>query len=161
MTSRAPHQSPGHHPVTGQPKETRHMHTNTSVLTAHGVDLANLEHPDLEIPIISGNQRQGDVLVLKVTTRHDGTPLGKGVTVVRSEATASNTHTLVGDGLWEPNARAARREDELVQGWLTVEPGGEAFLIHTAEHSAIGIGEGTYEIRRQREYAGEWQRVAD
>lgn len=137
------------------------MHTNTTVLTRHGVSLDNIEHPDLEIPIISGNQRQGDVLVLKVTTTHAGQPLGKtGVVVVRSEATASNTHTLVGDGLWEPNARALN-DDELVQGWLTVPPTGEAFLIHTEEHSAIGIGEGTYEIRRQREYAGEWRRVAD
>lgn len=136
------------------------MHTNTSVLTAHGVGLDGIEHPDLEIPIISGNQRQGDVLILKVTTDHAGTPLGKGVIVVRSEINQGNTHTLVGAGTWEPSARAAR-EDELVQGWLTVPRDGEAFLIHTEEHSAIGIGEGTYEIRRQREYAGEWQRVAD
>lgn len=137
------------------------MHTNTTVLTAHGVDLSNIEFPELEIPVISGNQRQGDVLILKVTTAHGGQPLGAtGVVVVRSEATASNTHSLVGDGTWEPNARADQ-DGELVQGWLTVADGKEAFLIHTEEHSAVGIGAGTYEIRRQREYAGEWQRVAD
>lgn len=136
------------------------MHTNSTVLTAHGVDYSNIEFPDLEIPVISGNQRQGDVLVLKVTTAHTGEPLGKGVTVVRAETNSANTHTLHGDGLWEPNARA-NREDELVQGYLTVPEGGEAFLIHTEEHSALGIGPGTYEIRRQREYQGEWRRVAD
>jgi hypothetical protein len=136
------------------------IHTNTSVLTAHGHHVDNIEHPDLEIPVIAGNQRQGDVLILKVTTPHAGTPLGKGVTVVRAETNTANTHTLVGDGHWEPNARA-NREDELVQGWLTVPADGEAFLIHTEEHSALGIGEGTYEIRRQREYQGEWRRVAD
>lgn len=136
------------------------MHTNTTILTAHGISLDAIEHPDLEIPIISGNQRQGDVLILKVTTRHAGQPLGSGVTVVRAETNTANTHTLVGDGLWAPNARASR-DDELVQGWLTVPTGGEAFLIHTEEHSALGIGAGTYEIRRQREYAGEWRRVAD
>jgi hypothetical protein len=134
------------------------MHTNTSVLTAHGIADANIEHPEAEIQIISGNQRQGDVFVLKVTTTHAGKPLGKGVTVVRAETNSANTHSLHGDGLWEPNSRA---DTDLVQGWLTVPEGGEAFLIHTEEHSALGIGEGTYEIRRQREFAGEWQRVAD
>jgi hypothetical protein len=138
----------------------KYMHTNATVLTTHGIDLGAIEHPELEIPIVTGNQRQGDVLILKVTTVHAGKPIGKGVTVVRAETNTSNTHTLVGDGLWEPNARA-NREDELVQGWLTVPNGGEAFLIHTEEHSALGIGEGTYEIRRQREFAGEWRRVAD
>lgn len=136
------------------------QHTNTSVLTAHGIPTDAIELPDLEIPIVTGNQRQGDVLILKVTTRHAGAPLGKGVTVVRAETNTSNTHTLVGDGLWEPNARAAN-DGELVQGWLTVPANGEAFLIHTEEHSALGIGEGTYEVRRQREYRGEWARVAD
>jgi len=137
-----------------------HQHTNASVLTRHGVNFDAIELPDLEIPVMSGNQRQGDVLILKVTTAHEGAPLGKGVTVVRAETNTSNTHTLVGDGSWEPNARATQ-DGELVQGWLTVPSGGEAFLIHTEEHSALGIGEGTYEIRRQREYAGEWRQVAD
>jgi len=136
------------------------MHTNTTVLTAHGVSLDAIEHPEAEIPVLTGNQRQGDVLVLRVTTKHEGDPLGKGVTVVRAETNSANTHTLVGAGTWEPNARA-NREDELVQGWLTVPHEGEAFLIHTEEHNALGIGEGTYEIRRQREFAGEWRRVAD
>ena len=136
-------------------------HTNATVLTAHGHRLDAIEYPELEIPVIAGEpQRQGDVLVLNVTTAHKGEPLGKGVTVVRAETNSANTHTLVGDGLWEPNARATR-DDELVQGWLTVPAGGEAFLIHTEEHSALGIGAGTYEIRRQREYAGQWRRVAD
>ena len=134
------------------------MHTNTAVLSKFGVSDINIEHPEAEIQIVSGNQRQGDVLILKVTTEHGGEPLGKGVTVVRAETNQANTHSLHGDGLWEPNARADR---DLVQGWLTVPEGGEAFLIHTEEHSAVGIGAGTYEIRRQREYAGEWRRVAD
>ena len=136
------------------------MHTNTTVLTAHGVSFDKIEHPEAEIQVISGNQRQGDVFVLKVTTVHGGKPIGTGVTVVRAETNTANTHSLHGDGLWEPNARAAS-ETELVQGWLTVPAGGEAFLIHTEEHTALGIGEGTYEVRRQREFAGEWQRVAD
>jgi hypothetical protein len=137
------------------------MHTNASILTAHGHTLDAIEHPDLRIPIHSGNQRQGDVLILKVTTAHPGDPIGpKGITVVRAETNTANTHTLVGTGTWSPNPHANRAE-QLVQGWVTVPENGEAFLIHTEEHNAIGIGPGTYEIRRQREYAGEWRRVAD
>ncbi len=134
-------------------------HTNKTVLERFQVSDLALEFPELEVPIETGNQRQGDVLLLRVTTKHGGEPLGKGVRVVASE-NSPNTHTLHGDGLWEPSARAGL-DGELVQGWLTVPAGGEAFLVHTEEHSAIGIGEGTYEIRRQREFAGEWRRVAD
>lgn len=134
------------------------MHTNSSVLSRYGVSDLAIEFPELEVPVISASQRQGDVLVLKITTEHGGKPLGKGVTVVRSEASSGNTHTLHGDGTWEPNPRADR---DLVQGCLTVPEGGEAFLIHSEEHSAIGIGPGTYEIRRQRDYQGEWAFVAD
>jgi hypothetical protein len=140
------------------------MHTNTAVLTRYGVPLGSIELPELEIRVLSETQVQGDVLLLKVTRSHGdrqgGKPIGRGVTVVRAESDARNTHTLHGDGLWEPNAKAGDPA-ELVQGWLTVAPGQEAFLIHTEEHSALGVGEGTYEIRRQREYAGEWRRVAD
>lgn len=135
------------------------MHTNQSVLDRYSVPTLALEFPEAEVPVLSGNQRQGDVLILKVTTRHAGTNIGKGVQVVASE-NSSNTHTLHGDGTWEANPRAGR-EGELVQGWVTVPEDGEAFLIHTEEHSAIGLAPGTYELRRQREYAGEWRRVAD
>lgn len=141
-------------------------HTNGTVLAAHGVNLDSIEHLDLEVPIVTGNQRQGDVYLLKVTRdRTDGAqPIGKnGVVVVRAETNSANTHTLhtlTGECLWLPNARADQ-DGELVQGWLTVLAGSEATLIHTEEHNVLGIGEGTYEIRRQREYAGEWRRVAD
>ncbi len=142
------------------------MHTNTTILEKHGVDTASIEHLDLEVPIISATQRQGDVFLLKVTRDHtEGAKrIGPaGVTVVRAETNSANTHTLhtlTGECLWLPNARASR-EDELIQGWLTVTEDAEATLIHTEEHNVLGIGPGTYEVRRQREYAGEWQRVAD
>lgn len=134
-------------------------HTNTSVLTRYGISDLAQEYPELEVPVLSATQVQGDVLLLKVTTEHAGRPLGKGVEVVRSEA-GGNTHVLVGDGLWEANPQA-RQAEELVQGWLTVPDGGEAWLLHSEEHSVLGIGPGTYEARRQREFQGEWQKVAD
>lgn len=145
------------------------VHTNTSILEHHGIALDGIEHLDLEVPIITGNQRQGDVYLLKVTRDHtkNAKPITKaGVVVVRAETNTANTHTLHtlsdagGDCLWQANPQADA-EDELVQGWLTVPTGSEATLIHTEEHNVLGIGAGTYEIRRQREFAGEWQRVAD
>jgi hypothetical protein len=132
-------------------------HTNKSVLERFNVSDLSLEFPEAEVPVETGNQRQGDVMVVRVTTTHAGSPLGAGIRVVASE-NSPNTHTLNGIGLWEPNPRVGT---DLVQGWLTVAAGDEAFLIHTEEHSALGIGEGTYEIRRQQEFAGEWRRVAD
>ena len=135
------------------------MHTNTTVLDRFGVSALALEFPEAEVPILTGGQRQGDVLLLPVTTKHAGEPIGKGVTVVAAETNSANTHSLHGDGTWEPNA--SRSVTDLVEGWLTVPEGGEAFLIHTEEHGALGVGPGTYEVRRQREFAGEWAYVAD
>lgn len=134
------------------------MLTNTEVLTRHGYSDLSLEYPELEIPVLTGAQRQGDLLIVPANAHvEDGNPIGKGVEVVRSEA-GSNTHCLHGDGTWlvSPDAATA-----LVQGWLMVPEGGECYLIHSEEHNAIGIGPGVYEIRRQREFAGEWRRVAD
>ncbi len=135
------------------------MSTNATILERHGYRLDQIEFPDLVIPVLSESQRQGDVLVLKIDDGQPGMPLGRGVEVVRSEVGA-NTHTLHGEGTWRPNP-AASDTSVLTQGWLNVPEGGEAWLIHSEEHSAIGIGPGTYEIRRQREYAGEWRQVAD
>lgn len=142
------------------------MHTNTSILTTHGIDTSNIEHLDLDVPIITGNQRQGDVYLLAAATdkTNGATPIGKtGVTVVRAETDNANTHTLhtlTGECLWLANDRADD-DTELVQGWLTVPADSEATLIHTEEHNVLGIGPGTYEVRRQREFQGVWARVAD
>lgn len=132
------------------------MHTNTAVLARYGLSDLALEFPDAEVTILTGPQRQGDVFLLPVTTTHTGSPIGKGVAVVRGES-GGNTHALHGEGTWE----VARDTTGLVQGWLTVPAGGEAFLLHEEEHAAVGIGAGTYEIRRQREFSGEWRQVAD
>lgn len=148
-------------PITKpQPSRKEHaMSTCIEIHTTHGYTTDKIEHPDLEIPIHTGPQRQGDVFVLPVTTKHPGEPIPPaGVTVVRAETNAANTHNLHGDGEWEWSSDA---DTNLVQGWLTVPAGGTAYLIHTEEHPALAIGPGTYEVRRQREFAGEWRRVAD
>lgn len=135
------------------------MNTCTQIHQTHGYTVDNIEHPDITIPVETGPQRQGDVFVLPVTTTHPGDPIGpKGVTVVRAESNTANTHNLHGEGTW---AWSKDADTNLIQGHLTVPPGGIAYLIHTEEHPALAIGGGTYEIRRQREFAGEWRRVAD
>lgn len=137
--------------------------TNGAVLSRHKITTDGIEHLDLEVPVLTEPQAQGDVLILPVAARKE---LGQlvplaGVTVVRGETTGGNAHilhALEGECFWQPSANAAT---ELVQGWLTVPEGCSAALIHTQEHNVKGIGPGAYELRRQREFAGEWRRLAD
>lgn len=122
-------------------------HTNGTVLAAAGIDTTNLEFPELGIPVLTGIQRQGDLMLLPVAEAPTGVPIDEGVAVVAAESAVGNAHILIGDGQWQ------RAEgDVLVEGWVTVPEGGEVFLIHTEEHNALGIGPGRYEIRRQREW---------
>lgn len=139
--------------------------TNAAILERHNLSTAGIEHLDLEVPVLTGLQAQGDVLILPAEDREGvGVKIpAAGVTVVAGETSGGNAHilhALEGECFWRANPEASR-DGELVQGWLTVPEGASATLVHTQEHSVIGIGCGTYEVRRQREYAGEWRRVAD
>lgn len=123
-----------------------------------GVDV--YEHLDrqAEVPVVTAAACQGDVSVLRVTEDTATKDLPRtGVVLVRSEA-SSHTHVLHGEGcLYDP---ADERRGSLVLGKLTVPEGTEALLSHQ-EHGALLITPGTYRIGRQREWAGEWQMVAD
>lgn len=137
--------------------------TNREVLSRHRVATNGIEHLDLPVPVLTGPQAQGDVLVVPVGVRSDpGARVPtSGVTVVRGETEAANAHilhALDGECFWAPSPDA---ESGLVQGWLTVPDGAAATLIHTQEHNVIAIGAGCFEVRRQREFAGEWRRVSD
>lgn len=113
-----------------------------------------------EVPSVDTAGCQGDVSILRVTTKAATKKMPKMVTVVASEA-SSNTHTLhpVGEGVfWEANKNASVTDLRL--GTLTVAEGSQAFLSHQ-EHGAIVIEPGTYTIGRQREFANEWAFVAD
>lgn len=135
------------------------MTTYATVMGRHKVDVpAHLEE-QATIPVITGMQAQGDIIVLPVaTTRDPGAPVpADGVPVVRGEATG-NTHLLVaadGPVYWAPSDR-----DGLDCGHVTVDPCATAYLLHP-EHGANGIGPGTYLVRRQREQADVIRRVAD
>ena len=127
----------------------------------YGYDDLSLAFPDVDIPVVTGVQRQGDVLVLPSQPpsclpgfgRRQG--LRAGVVVVGSES-SGHTHTLYGDGtvrrLADPTSPAALPRPDATVAWLRVPAGGEAFLMHSDEHCALGIGPGTYQLRRQLEY---------
>lgn len=135
------------------------MHTLETLIGAHGVDV--LDHLDRDgiVPVTDQPQIQGDVSVLPVTTAPATTLIPKaGVVAVAAETSAGNTHTVLGDGFYDRHD--ARSLDDLTVGTLTVPEGGEAYIAHP-EHGFVGIAPGTYRVGRQREWAGEWRRVAD
>ena len=123
---------------------------------------------DAEVPVLSGPQAQGDLLVVPGAPPDGLTwePVpASGVQVVHGEATG-NTHWLHG-GIGSTGVRWAwpdpRAEgDPLVVGYLSVPAGASALLIHTDEHGANGIGPGRFAVRRKREGdAAEDQYVED
>jgi len=136
--------------------------TLTEVLAPHSIIAADDALADIEVPVMTGPQRQGDVLIVPcepVADTGDHVP-AHGVPVVRGEATG-NTHLhLAADGpvLFR---RDPERAGSLGLGTVTVPEGSTAYLIHTDEHGANGIGAGTYRLLGKREQAEEIRRVAD
>ena len=137
------------------------MPTSTIDSMTARTGVAVLDHidPSAEVPVVSVAAAQGDVSILRVTTRPATTPMPARVDVVRGEA-GGNTHSLhpSGDCFWD--AATARSVADLTLGTLTVPEGSTAVLAHP-EHGFLELAPGTYRIGRQREYAGEWAYVAD
>ena len=137
------------------------MNTLAEVMSPHGVEIPKHLEEQAEVPLISGVQRQGDVIV--VPMRHGEiagleTVRSEGVPVVRGEA-GGNTHLLVADGAVS-FAPAPSTRGGLALGSLAVEKDAAAYLIHP-EHGATGIAPGSYRISRQREQAEIERLVAD
>lgn len=140
-------------------------HTFGSVLALHGVSIPDETLAELEVPVSSGPQRQGDVFILprgplSAAEREVGQPIPReGVAVVRGEATG-NTHLLhaEGDCLWSGVSSAG---GGVGLGTLLVGDGAVAYLIHTDEHGANAIGPGCYRLHGKREMADEIRGVAD
>lgn len=121
---------------------------------------------DLDIPVLSGPQCQGDVSVCPIdlygTTPTFGDPVavtGAGVEVIRGGA-MNNAHTLrsLDAGVvWRPVVFSG---EGVALGELTVADGAQCFLEHS-EHGFNGVAAGTYVVGRQREQAEAVRMVAD
>lgn len=142
------------------------MRTLIDILTRYDVTPADDALAEIEVPVLDGAQRQGDVIWFP----REPLPAGElaralavppeGVAVVRGEATG-NTHLLTAaDGVvrWLP---AVPSRESVALGTVVVEPGAVAYLIHTDEHGANGIAPGTYTVHGKREQADVIRRVAD
>ena len=139
------------------------MATTTEMIAATGVDvITNQDLADIEIPILTGLQRQGDVLVRPLTgtgTAATTRVPAAGTPVVRGE-NGGNTHAIYpADGPVFCNTTDGTTTDLRV-ATLHVPAGSTAYLGHP-EHGYMGVGPGDYEIRRQREMAEEMRMVAD
>lgn len=138
------------------------MHTIGSVLALHDITVPDETIAELEVPVLSGPQRQGDVLIvprkpMTAAERKSAKPVPReGVAVVRGEATG-NTHLLHAEGevLW------SERRADLLLGVVEVPEGATAYLIHTDEHGANAMNRGTYALHGKREQADIVRRVAD
>jgi len=130
------------------------------LIDRHGVDVHDYLPRDLDIPVLSGLQRQGDVIVIPDPKAAAQTPVPvAGTPVVRGES-GGNTHAVVADGPVSCDVRQITSTEDLTVATLTVPPGSVAYLTHP-EHGYMGIGAGSYTIRRQREQADVLRVVAD
>jgi hypothetical protein len=139
------------------------MHTYGTALALADVTIPGHLDAQAEVPVLTGPQAQGDLLVIPV----DRLPVGvtaeavpdSGVQVVVGEATG-HTHWLH-RGFDSPGVGWARVDRDLIIGYVVVPEGKSAMLIHTDEHGANGIGSGVYAVHGKREMAAEIRRVAD
>lgn len=150
------------------------MRAVTDLIRTHNVDID--PHLDREalVPLVSGPQRQGDVIVIPAAMAQirrmpaDATieknKVGKaGVPVVRGES-GGNTHLLLAEGdvyfAFVGDTTPDSGPEALNIGVLTVGEGAVGYLAHP-EHGYAGILPGTYVIKRQREQADEIRMVQD
>ena len=141
--------------------------TYSQTLGKHNITLPDELLADVEVPILTTGQFQGDVGIFNraAVGRAELEAMqqvpAKGIAVVRGETTTgANSHILDaydGPVFWQP----ADRRDDVTLGILHVPEGSVAMLTHTDEHSSNGIGPGTYVITGQREQADIVRRVAD
>jgi hypothetical protein len=135
------------------------MATTTELIDRTGVSVVTEQDFNLEIPILAGIQRQGDVLIRPADVTAKTAVPASGTPVVRGE-NGGNTHAVYaadGDVFCDVSTSSVR---DLRVATLTVPEGSTAYLAHP-EHGYQGIAPGNYEIRRQREHAEEMRIVAD
>ena len=135
------------------------MATTNELIEATGVPVVTEQDFDIDIPVHTGLQRQGDVLVVPAQVSAKTAVPATGTPVVRGE-NGGNTHAIyAADGPVFCDVQAGSVTDLRV-AVLSVPEGSTAYLGHP-EHGYMGVGPGDYEIRRQREMAEELRMVAD
>lgn len=138
------------------------MHTYGTALALADVTIPDHLEADAEVPVLTGPQAQGDLLVVPTVLPKGVTAelvKAAGVQVVTGEATG-NTHWLH-QGFDSPGVAWARVDRDLVIGYVVVPEGQSALLVHTDEHGCNAMGAGTYAIHGKREQAEIERRVAD
>lgn len=135
--------------------------TYEQALSKVGVSVPEHLIADAEVPVLTGTQAQGDLLIVPMRATRAELALvpDKGVQVVFGEATG-NSHFLH-RGFDSPGVQYARVTDGQCIAVVSVPEGQSAQLIHTDEHGSNGIGPGLYGIHEKREQADEIRRVTD
>ena len=135
--------------------------TYGEALTKVGVTVPDHLLAEAEIPVLSGPQGQGDLLIVPIgstTARLEGVP-DKGVQVVFGEATG-NSHYLL-RGFDSPGVRFARVDEGMRLVVVEVPEGQSAQLVHTDEHGVNAFSAGLWAIHGKREQADQIRRVQD
>ncbi len=102
----------------------------------------------------------GPLETTRLTAEPSRTPVpAAGCPVVRGE-NGGNTHSIYTSDAGVCCDTTTPTPGNLIVARLTVPAGAVAYLGHP-EHGYLGIGPGTYELRRQREQADELRMVAD
>ena len=135
--------------------------TFADALAKVGVSVPDHLVADAEVPVLTGPQAQGDLLIVPMaSTRAVLAPVpDAGVQVVFGEATG-NSHWLHA-GFDSPGVEFARVTDGQCIAVVRVPDGQSAQLIHTDEHGSNAMGPGLYGIHEKREMADEIRRVTD
>lgn len=135
--------------------------TYAEALERQGVTIPPHLIADAEVPVLTGVQGQGDLLIVPSLTRVPDLQLvpDEGIQVVFGEATG-NSHYLQ-RGFDSPGVMFARVNTGQCLIVVSVPVGQTAELIHTDEHGVNAMGPGLYAIHEKREQADEIRRVTD
>src|ERR1700744_3759646 len=104
------------------------------VLDRAAVSIDGVLDAQIDVPILTGAQRQGDVIWIPRPNKAAATtPVPQaGVVVVRAETSTRNYHMIINwDGQCFFDASTSGGESGLILGVLTVPEGASAFVTHS------------------------------
>jgi hypothetical protein len=102
------------------------------------------------LAVLSRAQAQGDLLIVPADAPeglHWQRVPAQGALLVDGGARA-NSHVLH-SGSGSPDVRWAEVSDGNIIAYLQIPEQQSAYLVHTEEHAALGVGRGTFAIRRK------------